>query len=248
MKSFLFSILLLVCTSLYGGQTTNGVVYFAQPTECHLIAQNGVIKTNQLVAGKTYMVINENAIAEFSSALPSSYYLSSGIVISTGTNASLSIDVFDQEINNLSAQPSKAAFGSFNVSVTLTTGEFVILCPSFPQGASFTVNTPFASYEISGGKYLFRVSDKSVVAYVGEGTMQVHGDKSVDKTEKGKIAVAIPFHDPTSGIDDKIVTSIKMAKTDESSRYTQPIDATVKSVQPIEFVVISGNVIGVLMK
>lgn len=246
MKSILLSLLLFFCVAAHAGPT-DGVVYVAQPTECHLIAQNGVELTNKLVIGKTYSVMNNNCVEEFTNANKSTYYLSGGTIVSTGTNSTFSIDVFDQEVNNLSDQPRAVDVGAFNLSLTLSSGEFIVICPIFPEGSSFTINTPFASYELSAGDYLFHVTDKSVMAYVQDGMLQVHGDKTVEKSEPGKLAMALQFHDPSGTVDDKVITSVKSAKSDEAARYKQTIVDTVNSLQNIQFVVISGKVVGVLM-
>lgn len=249
-KTFLLSLFMAIAGVASAAQT-NGVFYTDQNVVCQLLAQNGTSKTNELLAGKSYMVVNEGVIAEFSniSTNPTTYYLSNGALIQCSPSSVFSIDVFDQEVNNLDAQPRWATMGSHNISMTLTKGEFVVIYPTADSNSSATVNTPYAIYQISAGKYLFRVSEKSGVAYTGEGIMQVHGDKNkVDKTEKGKLALAVPFQDPESGVSDKIITTIKPVKQEDTERYTTPIATAEKSLGNVRFAVVGGQVVGILMK
>ena len=133
------------------------------------------------------------------------------------------------------------------MSINLNKGEFSILY-SNSLNSSFLVSTPFTSYELNNGKYFIRVSDKSVVVYVLEGVMNIHGDKKMDKAEKGKISVAIPFGDPASGISDKIMTSVKAAQQEEVNRFSSPILLTEKNLENVQFFVVNGRVVGIWMK
>ena len=249
MKSFVASVLLFlaVCIASADSISTNGVFYVDNAVECHLIAQNGTVTTNNLTAGKTYMV--GDVLLELQNGEKTTYYFSGGPLIECSPSSVLSINLFDQEVNNLLEQPRKASFGSHNLGITLDKGEFSIVYPSTNLQSSFTINTPFATYEVSNGKYFVRVSDKSSIAYTLEGIMQVHGEKNrTEKTSKGNLAVAIPFSDPGTGVEDKILTSIKTLKQEENDRYASPILLAEKKAANVGFIVVGGRVIGVWLK
>ena len=225
---------------------TNGVFCADSAVESHLISQNGSISTNQLAAGKTYMV--GNALVEMQTSTNTTFYFSGGIAVDVGPSSTITLSVFDQEVKNIDATPRKAEFGSHNISLSFGNGEYSIIYPNTNQYSSITIATPFTSYQLNGGKYFFRVSDKSVVAYVIEGTMHVHGDKKIDKTEKGRIAMAIPFSDPASGITDKVISSVKTLNSEETVRFTSPIQNVEKKLDNIHFFIVNGNVVGISMK
>lgn len=243
MKAVLTAFLLFVVTTCATfGNLTNGVFYVDSAVECHLISQNGSVTTNQLTAGKTYMT--SDVLVELHTTNKTTIYFSGGPMIETLPDSTLTINVFDQEVKNLDAQPRKAEFGSHNLGVTFNKGEFNISYPTTDANSQLTVNTPFATYQLGNGKFFYRVSDKSAIAYVLEGTMQMHGDKKVEKTSKGNLAVAIPFNE----VEDKILTSIKTLKQDENDRYAAPVIIAEKKLGNVGFIVINGRVIGVWAK
>jgi len=226
---------------------TTGVFYADRSVECHLIAPNGSSTTNQLAAGKTYTV--ENALVELEVTNQTTFYFAGGPMIGVGPKSTFSINLFDAEVKNLDSTPRKAEFGTHNLSLSFTMGEYAIIYPNKDVNSSFTLSTPFTSYQLNGGRYFVRISEKSVIAYVLEGMLQVHGDKNrVDKTEKGKLAVAIPFTDPASGIEDKIITSIKPLNPEEMERFAAPILQVEKKWADVQFFVVGKQVIGVWMK
>jgi hypothetical protein len=93
------------------------------------------------------------------------------------------------------------------------------------------------------------VTEKSTVAFVLDGMLTVHGDKNKkEKTEKGKMSVVVPFTDPLSGVDDKVVTSIKSLKQEEIERFGLPILSAEKRLINVQFVVVYGRVVGVYLK
>lgn len=236
----------LFSTSIFGSDMTNGVFCADSPVKAHLITQNGITTTNQLIAGKTYVVGND--ILELRPVINTTFYFSGGILIDISPNSTMSLNLFDQEVKNISSVPRKAEFGTHNISLSIGNGEYSIIYPNKDQYSSITLSTPFTSYQLLGGKYFFRVSDKSVIAYVLEGTMQVIGDKKSDKTERGKLAVAIPFSDSDSGISDKIISSIKTLRPEETTRFSSPILAAERKINDIQFFIINENVIGISMK
>lgn len=246
MKALIFALMLSV-TTLLGADMTNGVFYTDSPVECHLISQNGATVTNQLAAGKTYEV--GNALAEIVTTNKATFFISGGPMIEAGPNSTFSINLIDVEVKNLSDSPSKADFGMHNVNLGFGVGEFSIVYPNQDPNSSVTAATPYTSYLFQGGKYFVRITDKSAIVYVLEGMMQVHGDKNrVDNTDKGKLAVAIPFLDPASGVEDKIISSIKPLKQEEMERFATPVMLAEKKWANVQFVVIGGKVIGVRMK
>ena len=247
MKAIFTSLMLFFATLLANADMTNGVFYVDTPLECHLVSQNGSVKTNNLSAGSTYMV--GNILLEMNITNKTTFHFSGGPMIEIGPKSSFSINLFDQEVKNLDVPPRKADFGSHNLSVSFGVGEFVIIYPNQNLGSSMTISTPLISYQISGGKYLIRVSDKSVIAFPFEGTIQMHGDKKVESVERGKLAVAIPFVDPTSGVEDKIITSSpKMLTPNELERFSLPTINAEKKWNNVQFFVINGRVIGIWMK
>jgi hypothetical protein len=250
MKS-IFAIIVLFCSLAFSAcgtelvNLTNGVFYLDKSAECHLISQNGAMTTNQLSAGKTYMVGNVLSELEFSQR--TTVFFSGGPFIQTSTNSSFTINLFDLEVNNLDATPRRAQFGTHNLSLGFNRGEFAVIYDK-DTNSSFTVSTPYATYQLNNGKYFFRVTEKSVVVYVLDGMVEVHGDKRVDKTGKGKLAMAVPFVDPASGVEDKIITSIKTLKQDETGRFSGPIVEAEKENGSVQFFIIQGKVIGILDK
>ncbi len=246
MKALVASLLLLLASLGAKAEMTNGVFYTDSAVECHLISQNGHTVTNQLIAGKTYPVTD--VLVELQTTNKATLYFSGGPMIEVSTGAVMTINVFDIDAKNLDAQPRKADIGNINLGLNFMQGEYSVVYPNGDANSSLTVNTPFASYQLGGGKYFFRVSDKSAIVFVVEGSMQMHGDKKVDKTSKGNLAVAIPFTDPGSGVEDKIMTSVKTLKQDENAKYTSPVLLAEKKYANVGFVVINGGIIGVWTK
>jgi hypothetical protein len=246
MKSLIFAVVFFVLSVITSiGDTTNGVFYIDNPVSCHLVSQNGSIITNQLNGGQTYTVGNN--LMEMSVSNKTTFYFAGGPMIEAGANSSISVNLYDLEVNNINSQPRTAEFGVHNLNLNLTSGEFSILYPN-TNGSSLTVSTPFTSYEMHGGKYLVRITDLSIVVYIIDGSMEVHGDKRVDKTEKGKLIVAIPFSDPSSGVDDKVITSTKTLRPDETDRFASPVILAEKKWSNVRFFIVRGEVIGMWMK
>lgn len=248
MKAKLIALLMFLAVGLASAETitTNGVFYVNAPTECHLIAQDGSTATNALASGHTYMV--GNALAELHISTDSDIYLGGTAMLEAQSNSVFSIDVFDQEVKNINSEPSKAQFGYHNIGVTLINGDFSLIYPTNTPNSSFTVSTALTSYELNGGKYFFRVSDKSVVAYVFDGSMTVHGDNNkVSKTSKGNLALAIPFSDPSSGIPDRIMSSVKPLNSTNTT-FVNPIVKAEGKFSNVEFCVVNGRVVGISMK
>jgi len=247
MKSFLLSVFLLVAVNFCSAaEKFNGTFYVSENVECHLISQNGLVVTNNLNSGKTYLTPT-SGILELVSTNKITYYFSGGVIVEALANSTISIDVFDQEIQNLNDLPKLAKFGIQVVSITLNKGEFNIVYPIVIEGSSFTVNTPYAAYQLDKGSFFFRVSDKSTIAFVGEGTMQVYSDKKkTDIPKKGDLSIIVPLSE--TGLTDKYITSIKTLKQDEIERYTAPLQVVRQKTNDVKFIVISGKVVGVWMQ
>jgi len=177
MKTLLFALFLFGLTTLFGADFTNGVFYIDNSVECHFVAQTGTSTTNQLAAGNTFTV--GNTLSELCSTSKTMIYFSGGVAVETITNSVLTINLFDQEVNNINDTPRAAVFGNHNLSLTLGNGEFVVIDPSVDSNSSLVINTPIATYQSSGGKFLFQVSDQKCLVYVIEGMIQVHGDKQL---------------------------------------------------------------------
>jgi hypothetical protein len=247
MKNLIISLFLLFATSLYGADITNGVFYVDTPVGSTLITQNKGSTTNFLGAGRTYSV--GNAVMEVKTDKTTQLFFSGGPLIQIGANSEFTILLFDQAVDNLSASPQYAKFGSHMVNLSFTKGEFIVIYPNKDENSRVTVNTQYADYELTGGKYLFRVSDKSVVVFVLEGNVLVHSDKSrVETVSKGNLAFAVPFPDVVNGVNDKIVSSIRRSNPDEIDKFAFPISSVEKNLNNIGFFVIDGKVVGVLLK
>lgn len=240
--TIIIAFLLYVATLGYAADLTNGFVYVDKVNHCQLVSRNGTTETNTVPAGKTLLVSDK--IIEFSNATNTTFYFAGGPTINTSTNSEFSINLYEVELKN-PEESRRASFGRHNLNVMLTKGDFSVIYPNSNEESYVTVTTPYTAYELNGGKYFFRVTDKSSVVYVLEGAMNVHGDKKVDKTAKGNLAVAVPYDDPVSGVTDKVVTSVKQLKQEETSRFTAPVLAAEKQVENIEWYVIDGKAVGI---
>lgn len=242
MKRFITILLLFTAIIMFAADLTNGFVYVDKVNKYNLISHSGAIETNVVVAGKT-MVVSDK-IVEFLNATNTTFYFAGGPTINTSTNSEFSVNLYEIEIIN-PKESRKAIFGKHNLNLLLNRGDFSIIYTNSNEQSYFVIATPFTTYELGGGKYFFRVTDKSSVAYVLEGTMNIHGDKKVDKTSKGNIAVAVPYDDPVSGVTDKVVTSMKQLKQEETLRFAAPVLAAEKQVENIEWYVVDGKAVGI---
>lgn len=169
-------------------------------------------------------------------------YFAGGPLVEAAPTAELDITGFDQEVKNLSAQPRLAEFGPQIINLNFKFGEFVVINPT-NTNSSLMISTPYAAYELSGGKYFFHVTKASTIVFVMEGTLSVYSDKkNAEKVEKGTMSIA--FADPAY----KIITGIKSLNAEQLKHFSDPILATEKKVNNVRFVVVGGLVIGVLLK
>lgn len=226
---------------------TNGVFYINTDVECLLVTQSGNNSTNYLKAGKTYQT--GNVILELKTSSSTTFLFSGGPLIQTGSNSLFSILLFDQDVKNIEDVPQKAKFGEHMINIGLLRGEFSIIYPNKDTNSTVNVNTHYADYELKGGKYYFRLTSKSALVYVLEGAMTVHGDKNrMDNVDKGNFALAVPFGDEDSGLEDKMITSFKKAKPEDMDKFAAPVLKADKNWPDVDFFVIGGKVIGVRLK
>jgi len=244
MKALIFALMLSV-TTLLGADMTNGVFYADSSVECHLISQNGATITNQLAAGKTYEV--GNAIAEIVTTNKTTFYIAGGLMIEVAPKSTFSINLVDVEVKNLSEPPRKADFGSHNISLAMGVGEFSVIYLG-NEYSSLSISTPFISYELGSGKYLFRITEKSSLAFIAEGSLIVDGKKKDKSTSKNSLSFAIPFNDPISGVKDKTLTSNRLLQPSESDVLQTSILSAEKKYLDVQFFVVSGRVIGIYTK
>jgi hypothetical protein len=245
MKTILAAMMVFAST-LVGADLANGVFYVDGGVDCVLVTQAGGNATNRLEAGKTYQT--GNAVLELTPTNATAFFFSGAPLVQVGSNSSFAVLSFDQEVENLNANPQKAKFGAHTLNLQLVKGEFCIVYSNKDATSRVNVSTHYADYELSGGKYYFRVG-KSAMVYVLEGGMIVHSDKNrADVVEKGNLALAVPFTDAESGLEDKFVTSFKKAKQDEMEKFAAPVLMAERRLADVEFFVIGGKVIGFQIK
>ena len=244
MKTFItFLFLVIITFALPASEFQRGVFCVDNTVECRNIQIDGTTTTNTVFMGKTVEV--GESMLEIETPNKTTFYFSGGPLIETGTNSMLSINLFDREVINLDSIPRKAEFGRCNLSVKFEIGEYCVIYPNSDPNSSFTITTPYTAYEILNGKFYFRITDRSAIVYVIEGAMNVHGDKHINKTAKGNLAIAVPFMDPASGLNDKIVTSIKPVNQEDTSKFSDPVTLAEQKWNDVQFFIIYGKIIGV---
>jgi hypothetical protein len=233
MKAIILSFLMAASSLL----AADGVFYVDKPVVSHLIAQNGATTTNNLVGGSTTMV--GTGLTELCPSEKTTIYLSGGPVIEADAGSVLSINVFDQEVKNITNAPCLAAFGSHNISLGLMKGNFTVTYKAQDENSTCAISTPLALYQMNVGKFLFQVSDAKSLVYVLDGMLSVHGDKNrVDAAKKGSKSI-------TGQIDTEVATTTRPINPAESSTIaTQTRDLASAAIQ---FIVIDGRVRGVRM-
>ena len=232
MKAILFSFL-LAASSLFAA---DGVFYVDKPVDSHLIAQSGATTTNYLTAGSTAMV-GGTTLTELCPSEKTTIYLAGGPTIEADAGSVMSINAFDQEVTNLTNAPCLASFGSHNISLTLTKGNFSVIYNAQDENSTCAISTPLAMYQMNVGKFLFQVSDAKSLVYVLDGMMTVHGDKSrKDTAKKGSKTI-------TGQIDTEVATTTRPINPTESSTIATQTNAP----SDIRFIVIDGRVRGIRM-
>ena len=230
MKALILSILLAASTLF----AADGVFYVDKSVETHAIAQNGATTTNMLAAGATMAVGAE--LVELFPSEKTTIQFPSGPTISADGGSILTVNTFDLEVKNLTNQPCLAVFGSHNLAVQLTKGNFTINYPVESENSSFTISSPLAMYQLNKGKFIFQISDQKSLVYVLDGMMVVHGDKSrKDTAKKGSKSI-------TGQIDTEVATTTRPINPQESSTLAT---MQTKDSASVYFIVIDGRVRGV---
>lgn len=238
---------MLFATTLFGNEFNNGAVYVDEPVQVGIIQENGTSITNMLGSGRTLLV--GKSVIEITTTNKTLVHLGGIAMLQAGVNSQFAITFFDQEISNLLSSPQRIQVGAYTLNLEFMSGEFCFIYPNTDTNLSVVVNTQMATYQLNGGKYYFKTSGKSTLVYVMEGDMVVHGDKNrVDLVDKGSLAIAVPFGDPDSGIDDKIITSFKQAKLEENEKFASPILQIEQKWNNVDFFVIDEKVVGIKMK
>jgi hypothetical protein len=245
MKNILIGLFLFVGT-LLGADITNGVFHVNNPIDCVFVSQNGNVRTNSLETGRTYVV--GSTLMELKSIDAAYLSFSGGPMMLIGPKSELTILLFDQEVENLTFPPHRATFGCHTLNMAFTKGEFSIVYPNKNSNSSVNINTRYADYELTGGKYYFKLTSKSALVYVVDGGMVVHNNKKADVVDKGNLVVAVPFADTDSGLDDKIIISVKRAKPEEVEKFSSPLLPMEKYAGDMAFYVIDGKVVGIPLK
>ena len=235
MKAIILSFLLAASSLL----AADGVFYVDKPVVTHLISQNGATVTNNLIGGSTTMV-GTTTLMELCPSEKTTIYLAGGPTIEADAGSVLSLNAFEQEVKNLTNSPCLASFGSHNISLTLTKGNFTVTYKAQDENSTCAISTPLALYQMNVGKFLFQVSDAKSLVYVLDGMMTVHGDKSrKDTAKKGSKTI-------TGQIDTEVATTTRPINPAESSNIaTQTRDLASAAIQ---FIVIDGRVRGVDLK
>ena len=241
MKNLITLTLLFVTFSLLASEITNGVFYINNPVECHLISQDGSTITNQLTAGKTYMV--GDVLLELVITNKTLIYFSNDAVIESGTNSIIDINLFSQEVNNLNSQPSIGEFGLHNISISFFKGEFSVYYSNSNRNSSFVINTPVAMYELNSGRFGFQVSDQKCLVYVMDGEIpKIHGDKNIiDSVKKGKLSIV-------GQMEDTVATTTRDIKPSEQTNTSVILSKIDQKINNVGFFVINGRVIGFKLK
>jgi len=177
--SLLFYVLSII--PIIGSEMTNGIFYIDTPCERRLIEQSGRTATNQLIAGKTYIVDNNITELEFTNKSVL-YFIGGNLIIGVNSNSILSIDLLEQEIDNLDAVPSKAIFGKHNLNLTLTRGEFTILYSNTNKYSMFNIVTPHMIRKCNSGTYVFTIDEKSTLMIAFSGNSQIRSKSNTEKT------------------------------------------------------------------
>ena len=233
MKVIILSFLLAASSLL----AADGVFYVDTPVVTHLISQNGATVTNNLIGGSTTMV-GTTTLMELCPSEKTTIYLAGGPTIEADAGSILSVNVFDQEVKNLTNSPCLAEFGVHNISLALTKGNFSVIYKSKDENSTCAISTPLALYQMNEGKFLFQISDVKSLVYVLDGMMVVHGDKSrKDTAKKGSKTI-------TGQIDTEVATTTRPINSTENSTISTMHTKT-DALSIIQFFVIDGRVRGV---
>jgi hypothetical protein len=248
MKLILSFLLFLFFTYSVSGEFTNGAFCLDKNAESTFISQNSTPGMNRLELGKTYQV--KDGVLEIKTLESTTFYFSGGFVFQASADSEFSVLSFDQNIENISSIPKLAKFGSHILSFQFTKGEYALLYNNKGnENSTINISTAYSDFELQGGKYYFKLTGKSVLGYTLDGKMNVHGYKNkVKSVDLGEYALASPFRDNDSGVDDKFVLSIRKAKDTEAAKFSTLVLSVEPKLMDVEFFVIDGKVVGIWLK
>lgn len=243
-KTIFLFVLLSVLDALC--DINSGVFCIDKNTTCHIVSQNGQIQTNVLEFNKTYS--SQNNLFEFNIEDTTIFYFSDKILIQCEKNTSFNILLFDQEFENIKSLPTKAKFGSHNLNLAFNKGEMVFIYPNTNSNSRININTPFADYELMGGKYYFNLNSTLCIGYVYDGEMVIHGNKEQKTVKKDQVSLVMPLTITNTGLQDKTIVNVQSIGNNESQKFSESIIILEKKKMLFDFFVIDGKIIGVLIE
>lgn len=227
------AIFLMAVTATLAADMTNGSFYVDNNVECHVIAQNGSTTTNQFLAGYTYTVGEQ--LLEMDIATPTMFCFAGGPIVQAGSNSTLIINLFENQVNNRHVSPRKAEFGAFNLTLGFNKGEFIVVYPKSDSASTFGVMTPQTGDPYVPGKYVFVVDET-------ETTVNVLDKENVFADKKA------PFRQSPTKNKTKTTTVTKALDQPEIDKYNAVIATMEKKASEVVFVIINGSIQGVLLK
>jgi len=241
MKKLIILLTLTLSIILSNAQPTytNGFIYPDMPVICHLISPHGGTLTNNLEAGTSYMA--GNALLEFTPTNLTTLYLSGGITIIANPNSKFSIDIFEQEILNLSDTPRKAKFGNYNLAVTITEG-VVALSSITNEYSAISLSAQESAFQLSGGTFVFDVSTNGIVSYANGNCKRIFGTiKSDNSNKKGAELLIQRGYQLTT-------TETIQPNSSQMTLYNDLLVALNNDRTNVDFFVIQGKLIGIWSK
>ena len=238
MKHILLSLIILISAlNVAISQTyTNGSIYIDNSIECQAVTAHSGIITNRLIAETTYTT--GNTVLLFSPTNLTKFYLSGNIYIIADANSQFSIDIFEQEINNLNATPRKATFGNYNLALTILSGRIAIESITNDSSA-ISLTAQDSAFQLNGGDFLFDVMTNTVVCYSTGNYKRILTHNSPNLNVKGaellmehnvKVTTTEPFQPTPKQLDGY---NILIQKLNDKN---------------VDFFVISGKLVGILTK
>ena len=217
---------------------TNGFIYADHPIECRLISSHNGTLTNQLAAGLSYMT--GNAILEFIPTNLTTLYLSGNITIIANANSKFTIDIFEQEISNLTDSPRKAKIGNYNLAITIENG-IVAISSITNEYSAISLSAQESAFQLSGGQFVFDVNTNSVISYSQGNIKRILTQTKTDDTPKGAQLLINPRF--------KLTTTESYSPSNiQVEMYNSLIDELNSSSTNVDFFVIQGKLIGIWMK
>ena len=218
---------------------TNGYIYVDSPVECHLVSAHAGTLTNQLISGISYMT--GNTLLEFEPSQLTTWYLSGGTIIIATANAKFSIDIFEQEILNLSDTPRRAKFGNYNLAITVQQGIVSILSET-NEASAISLSAQESAFQLGGGKFVFDVSTNGIISYSSGDCKRIFGTTKPNNTnKKGAELLAQRGYQLTT-------TEIIQPSTAQLEMYNNLLLKLNDSIYSVDFFVMQGKLIGIWLK